>query len=192
MHQNEWFPCDIVQVYVFSALLQTHGYTSSSMRRLSKSSHEILSNQTSYCGPSHWWHKTSDDCQGSHFDVLFRRSTFKEFSDKYGKDPRFKQVLKRKDQELFFTQFISTLKKRDKENRMRLRKMRWVFADRDVKSPNYCELISCDCLSQRIRCDTICPYVWSNAKGSVAVCFSILTFKQRNKYRTSWVWAAVW
>ncbi|XP_016123415.1 transcription elongation regulator 1-like protein [Sinocyclocheilus grahami] len=52
------------------------------------------------------------------------RSTFKEFSEKYGKDPRFKEVLKRKDQELFFTQFISTLKKRDKENRVRLRKMR--------------------------------------------------------------------
>ncbi|XP_016365839.1 transcription elongation regulator 1-like protein [Sinocyclocheilus rhinocerous] len=52
------------------------------------------------------------------------RSTFKEFSEKYGKDPRFKEVLKRKDQELFFTQFISTLKKRDKENRIRLRKMR--------------------------------------------------------------------
>ncbi|RXN07041.1 transcription elongation regulator 1 [Labeo rohita] len=52
------------------------------------------------------------------------RSTFKEFSEKYGKDPRFKQVQKRKDQELFFTQFISTLKKRDKENRIRLRKMR--------------------------------------------------------------------
>ncbi|KAI7796563.1 putative transcription elongation regulator 1-like protein [Triplophysa rosa] len=52
------------------------------------------------------------------------RSTFKEFLEKYGKDPRFKQVVKRKDQELFFTQFISTLKKRDKENRLRLRKMR--------------------------------------------------------------------
>ncbi|KTF85230.1 hypothetical protein cypCar_00022493 [Cyprinus carpio] len=52
------------------------------------------------------------------------KSTFKEFSEKYGNDPRFKQVLKRKDQELFFTQFISTLKKRDKENRIRLRKMR--------------------------------------------------------------------
>lgn len=122
--------------------------------------------------PSHWWHKTSEDRQGSHFDVLFCRSTFKEFLDKYGKDPRFKQVLKRKDQELFFTQFISTLKKRDKENRMRLRKMRWVFADRDLKSPHYCDLISCDCLLQRIRCDAICPYVWPNAKGSVAVCFS--------------------
>ncbi|XP_016415116.1 transcription elongation regulator 1-like protein [Sinocyclocheilus rhinocerous] len=52
------------------------------------------------------------------------RSMFKEFSEKYGSDPRFKQVLKRKDQELFFTQFIGTLKKRDKENRIRLRKMR--------------------------------------------------------------------
>ncbi|XP_045543545.1 transcription elongation regulator 1-like protein isoform X1 [Salmo salar] len=52
------------------------------------------------------------------------RSTFKEFSDKYGHDQRFKQVLKKKDQELFFNQFINALKKRDKENRMRLRKMR--------------------------------------------------------------------
>ncbi|XP_043109459.1 LOW QUALITY PROTEIN: transcription elongation regulator 1-like protein [Puntigrus tetrazona] len=52
------------------------------------------------------------------------RSTFKEFSEKYGKDPRFKLVLKRKDQELFFTQFVGALKKRDKENRIRLRKMR--------------------------------------------------------------------
>ncbi|KAL7856663.1 hypothetical protein SRHO_G00155620 [Serrasalmus rhombeus] len=52
------------------------------------------------------------------------RSTFKEFSEKYGRDPRFKQVLKQKDQELLFSQFVSGLKKRDKENRMRLRKMR--------------------------------------------------------------------
>ncbi|KAL0964767.1 hypothetical protein UPYG_G00328600 [Umbra pygmaea] len=52
------------------------------------------------------------------------RSTFKEFSEKYGRDQRFKQVLKKKDQEHFFNQFISALKKRDKENRMRLRKMR--------------------------------------------------------------------
>ncbi|XP_041939680.1 transcription elongation regulator 1-like protein isoform X2 [Alosa sapidissima] len=52
------------------------------------------------------------------------RSTFKEFSEKYGRDQRFKQVLKKKDQELFFNQFVNALKKRDKENRMRLRKMR--------------------------------------------------------------------
>uniref|UniRef100_A0A4W5Q874 FF domain-containing protein n=1 Tax=Hucho hucho TaxID=62062 RepID=A0A4W5Q874_9TELE len=52
------------------------------------------------------------------------RSTFKEFCDKYGRDQRFKQVLKKNDQEHFFNQFINVLKKRDKENRMRLRKMR--------------------------------------------------------------------
>lgn len=52
------------------------------------------------------------------------RSTFKEFSEKYGRDQRFKQVLKKKDQEHFFNQFVNALKKRDKENRMRLRKMR--------------------------------------------------------------------
>ncbi|XP_030631784.1 transcription elongation regulator 1-like protein [Chanos chanos] len=52
------------------------------------------------------------------------RSTFKEFSEKYGRDQRFKQVPKRKDQEMLFNQFISSLKKRDKENRVRLRKMR--------------------------------------------------------------------
>ncbi|TSK14899.1 Transcription elongation regulator 1-like protein [Bagarius yarrelli] len=51
-------------------------------------------------------------------------STFKEFSEKYGRDPRFKRVPKQKDQELLFSQFVSSLKKRDKENRMRLRKMR--------------------------------------------------------------------
>ncbi|XP_017339918.1 transcription elongation regulator 1-like protein [Ictalurus punctatus] len=52
------------------------------------------------------------------------KSTFKEFSEKYGRDPRFKRVPKQKDQELLFFQFVSGLKKRDKENRMRLRKMR--------------------------------------------------------------------
>ncbi|XP_028826245.1 transcription elongation regulator 1-like protein isoform X2 [Denticeps clupeoides] len=52
------------------------------------------------------------------------RSTFKEFSEKYGRDQRFKLVQKKKDQELVFNQFIGALKKRDKENRMRLRKMR--------------------------------------------------------------------
>ncbi|XP_078499613.1 transcription elongation regulator 1-like protein [Lissotriton helveticus] len=52
------------------------------------------------------------------------RTTFKEFAEKYGRDPRFRLVLKKKDQELFFNQFILLLKKRDKENRLRLRKMR--------------------------------------------------------------------
>ncbi|XP_068111512.1 transcription elongation regulator 1-like protein [Hyperolius riggenbachi] len=55
---------------------------------------------------------------------LSPRSTFKEFAEKHGRDQRFRVVPKKKDQELFFNQFINLLKKRDKENRMRLRKMR--------------------------------------------------------------------
>ncbi|XP_075699276.1 transcription elongation regulator 1-like protein [Rhinoderma darwinii] len=55
---------------------------------------------------------------------LSPRTTFKEFAEKYGRDQRFRVVQKKKDQELFFHQFINSLKKRDKENRMRLRKMR--------------------------------------------------------------------
>ncbi|XP_057593143.1 transcription elongation regulator 1-like protein [Hippopotamus amphibius kiboko] len=55
---------------------------------------------------------------------LSPRTTFKEFADKYGRDQRFRLVQKRKDQEHFFNQFILILKKRDKENRLRLRKMR--------------------------------------------------------------------
>ncbi|XP_045147309.1 transcription elongation regulator 1-like protein [Echinops telfairi] len=52
------------------------------------------------------------------------RTTFKDFADKYGRDQRFRLVQKRKDQEQFFNQFIQMLKKRDKENRLRLRRMR--------------------------------------------------------------------
>ncbi|XP_076980555.1 transcription elongation regulator 1-like protein [Tamandua tetradactyla] len=52
------------------------------------------------------------------------RTTFKEFAEKYGRDQRFRLVQKRKDQEHFFNQFMLVLKKRDKENRLRLRKMR--------------------------------------------------------------------
>lgn len=57
-------------------------------------------------------------------DAFFSRTTFKEFAEKYGRDQRFRLVQKRKDQEHFFNQFILILKKRDKENRLRLRKMR--------------------------------------------------------------------
>ena len=56
--------------------------------------------------------------------LLSSRTTFKEFAEKYGRDQRFRLVQKRKDQEHFFNQFILILKKRDKENRLRLRKMR--------------------------------------------------------------------
>lgn len=54
----------------------------------------------------------------------FPRTTFKEFAEKHGRDQRFRLVPKKKDQEHFFNQFILILKKRDKENRIRLRKMR--------------------------------------------------------------------
>uniref|UniRef100_F7F8S0 Transcription elongation regulator 1-like protein n=1 Tax=Monodelphis domestica TaxID=13616 RepID=F7F8S0_MONDO len=55
---------------------------------------------------------------------LSPRTTFKEFAEKYGRDQRFRLVQKKKDQEHFFNQFIILLRKRDKENRIRLRKMR--------------------------------------------------------------------
>ncbi|XP_043912271.1 transcription elongation regulator 1-like protein [Protopterus annectens] len=55
---------------------------------------------------------------------LSPRTTFKDFAEKYGRDQRFRLVQKRKDQEHFFNQFMHILKKRDKENRIRLRKMR--------------------------------------------------------------------
>ncbi|KAM6416138.1 LOW QUALITY PROTEIN: transcription elongation regulator 1-like protein [Rhynochetos jubatus] len=55
---------------------------------------------------------------------LSPRTTFKEFAEKYGRDQRFRLVQKKKDQEHFFNQFILILKKKDKENRIRLRKMR--------------------------------------------------------------------
>ncbi|KAM5140690.1 transcription elongation regulator 1-like protein [Mantella aurantiaca] len=55
---------------------------------------------------------------------LSPRTTFKEFAEKYGRDQRFRMVQKMKDQEHFFNQYINALKKRDKENRLRLRKMR--------------------------------------------------------------------
>ncbi|NWX88347.1 TCRGL protein, partial [Nothoprocta pentlandii] len=55
---------------------------------------------------------------------LTPRTTFKEFAEKYGRDQRFRLVQKKKDQEHFFNQFMLILKKRDKENRIRLRKMR--------------------------------------------------------------------
>lgn len=52
------------------------------------------------------------------------RTTFKEFAERHGRDRRFRLVQKRKDQEHFFQQFLLLLRKRDKENRLRLRRMR--------------------------------------------------------------------
>ncbi|KAI3364733.1 hypothetical protein L3Q82_000889 [Scortum barcoo] len=52
------------------------------------------------------------------------RSTFKEFCTRYRGDQRFSALNRKKDQEVLFQHCITSLKKRDKENRARLRKMR--------------------------------------------------------------------
>ncbi|XP_078136059.1 uncharacterized protein tcerg1l [Sander vitreus] len=52
------------------------------------------------------------------------RSTFKEFSAHYRGDQRFESLNGKKEQEVLFHHYITSLKKREKENRARLRKMR--------------------------------------------------------------------
>ncbi|KAM3592608.1 uncharacterized protein V6R79_021970 [Siganus canaliculatus] len=52
------------------------------------------------------------------------RSTFKDFSARYRGDQRFSILNRKKEQEDLFQHYITSLKKRDKENRVRLRKMR--------------------------------------------------------------------
>ncbi|TKS90296.1 Transcription elongation regulator 1-like protein [Collichthys lucidus] len=52
------------------------------------------------------------------------RSTFKEFCACYRVDQRFNALNRKKEQEVLFQHYITSLKKRDKENRARLRKMR--------------------------------------------------------------------
>ncbi|XP_047464354.1 transcription elongation regulator 1-like protein isoform X2 [Mugil cephalus] len=52
------------------------------------------------------------------------RSTWKEFCARYRGDQRFNALNRKKEQEVLFTHYITSLKKRDKENRARLRKMR--------------------------------------------------------------------
>ncbi|XP_076615964.1 uncharacterized protein tcerg1l isoform X2 [Chaetodon auriga] len=52
------------------------------------------------------------------------RSTFKEFCARYRGDQRFGALNRKREQEVLFHHYITSLKKRDKENRTRLRKMR--------------------------------------------------------------------
>lgn len=184
--------CRFMCFQLFSRL-ETHGCTISSMRRLSKSSHENHSNQTSYSRTIMDHHTDDIKHLTTVKDLILMFSfvgqhlkTFRTSTEKILDSSRF---WRGRTRNCFSPS--SSAHWRSGTRRTECVWGRW-DEDRDVKSPNYCELISCDCLSQHIQCDTICPYVWPNAKGSVAVCFSILTFKQRNKYRTSWVWAAVW
>uniref|UniRef100_A0A8C1Q0Z7 Transcription elongation regulator 1 n=1 Tax=Cyprinus carpio TaxID=7962 RepID=A0A8C1Q0Z7_CYPCA len=47
---------------------------------------------------------------------LHNRTTFSEFAAKHSKDPRFKAIEKMKDREAMFTEFMTALRKKDKED----------------------------------------------------------------------------
>ncbi|XP_023276282.1 transcription elongation regulator 1-like protein [Seriola lalandi dorsalis] len=55
---------------------------------------------------------------------ISNRSTFKEFCARYCGDQRFNALNRKKEQEVLFNHYITSLNKRDKENRARLKKMR--------------------------------------------------------------------
>lgn len=44
------------------------------------------------------------------------RTTFSEFAVKYGRDPRFKTIEKMKDREAIFVEFMTAMRKREKED----------------------------------------------------------------------------
>lgn len=48
--------------------------------------------------------------------IFVFRTSFSEFAMKYGKDDRFKGIEKMKDRESLFTEFMTELKKKEKEN----------------------------------------------------------------------------
>lgn len=49
------------------------------------------------------------------FFYIFR-TTFSEFAAKHAKDMRFKAIEKMKDREAIFTEFMTSLRKKEKEN----------------------------------------------------------------------------
>jgi transcription elongation regulator 1 len=48
---------------------------------------------------------------------LMSKSTFSEFAQKYGKDERFKNIEKMRDRESLFNEFISDLRKKEREEK---------------------------------------------------------------------------
>ncbi|KAM6951613.1 transcription elongation regulator 1-like protein [Aplochiton taeniatus] len=52
------------------------------------------------------------------------RSSFREFSERCGQDPRFQKLQKRKDKETIFNHYIINLRRRERENRPRLHRMK--------------------------------------------------------------------
>ncbi|XP_039990282.1 transcription elongation regulator 1-like protein isoform X2 [Xiphias gladius] len=55
---------------------------------------------------------------------ITNRSTFRDFCTRFRGDQRFNALNRKKEQEVLFNHYITFLKKRDKENRARLKKMR--------------------------------------------------------------------
>lgn len=50
------------------------------------------------------------------FVHFFFRTTFSEFAAKHARDARFKAIEKMKDRESIFIEFMTSLKKKEKEN----------------------------------------------------------------------------
>lgn len=50
------------------------------------------------------------------FVLYLYRTTFSEFAVKHGRDPRFKTIEKMKDREAIFMEFITAMRKREKED----------------------------------------------------------------------------
>lgn len=49
------------------------------------------------------------------FYIVFYRTTFNEFSLKHGKDDRFKDITKMKDRENLFSEYVTELRKLERE-----------------------------------------------------------------------------
>lgn len=61
--------------------------------------------------------QAKDDFRKMMEDARFHiRTTFSEFAAKHSKDPRFKAIEKMKDRETMFTEFMTALRKKDKED----------------------------------------------------------------------------
>lgn len=55
-------------------------------------------------------------CKLNNFAFFFFRTTFSEFATKHARDSRFKAIEKMKDRETIFTEFMTSLRKKEKEN----------------------------------------------------------------------------
>lgn len=51
----------------------------------------------------------------------FHRSSFTEFSSKHSRDERFKSIEKSRDREIYFNEFITELRKKEKDDKEKKR-----------------------------------------------------------------------